>query len=241
MNKVDIIQIDQNSGNPVIETHEYRDVLQKEQTLNHKEVFDYFSTVDKNPHKVDEMLKNLFYQPAMENAYRVSRIEPEDVNGFIAQVLKLPEIDKRNLINDFYASYANAAKANDGFVNGLPTISGEKEWNALGENLTRYPNLKHLQWKLENDKALEQPAPEKIGWGKKIMRWFEKKNIDTKGIKNIAAGVVATVILTPAAMKIMQMTADKDNAKIAKTEQKALQNTNQDMSKVYDMNQNVRS
>ncbi len=244
MKNMEIIHTNPENGNPVVDVHEYRDVLAHEQTLNHKEVFEYFASVTANPHKVDEMLDNLFHQPAMEQAYRLSRIDPDYVEDFIAGVKKFPEIDKRNLINEFYASYARAASAEEGFVDGLSSISGN-EWQSLSENLAKRPNLKHLSLRMmepaENILPPDVKPIEKEGFGKKIMRWFEKKKVDTKGMKNIAAGIAAAVVLTPAAMKLMKLTAKEDFAKIAKNEQKSAQQNNQDMSKVYDMNKNVRS
>ena len=246
------MDIDKNSPDmehPLVNVHEYRGILQEQQTINHKEMHEYFATVNSKPEKVDAMLEDLFHQPAMESVYRRNGIEPGHVDDFIAQIKKFPEIDKRNLLNPFYAAYAYAAKAQEGFVDGISSISG-KEWDNLPEQLMRHLNIKHLQWKIENgNNAAENivspdVAPikdEKVGFGKKIMRWFEKRKISIKGMKSIAAGVAAAVVLSPAAMKLLNLTADKDNAKIAKTEQKAPQSQKQSMAKVYDMSQDIRS
>ena len=247
----EILLLNPDNGLPVIDVHEYRGVLPEEQTLNYADVAKYHRDLaDKkvSNDQLNDMLDNLLRQPIMESAYRRNGIAPSQVDDFIAQGKKLPEFDRKSIIDLNFRSYGNAALSEKGYDDGdnnwKLTISGEKEWDNLGKELIDYPSLKHLSFKMKQ--SAENTAPEvkpieKEGFGKKIKRWFEKRKIDTKGMKNVAAGLAAAVILTPAAMKLMKLTAKEDFAKIAKNEQKTAQSQTQDMSKVYDMNKNVRS
>lgn len=246
----EILLLNPDNGLPVIDVHEYRGVLPEEQTLNYADVVKYHSDLaDKkvSNEQLNDMLDNLLHQPVMESAYRRNGIMPSQVDDFIAQVKRLPEFDRKSIIDLSFRSYGNAALSEKGYNddgnNWKLTISGEKEWDNLGKELIDYPSLKHLSFKIKQ--SAENTAPEvkpieKEGFGKKIKHWFEKRKIDTKGMKNIAAGIAAAVVLTPVAMKLLNLTADKDNAKIAKAV-KAPQQNQQNTGNIYDMNQNVRS
>lgn len=214
---MDIILFNPDNGKPIIDVHEYHGVLPEEQTLDNPDVNKYHSDLAENKvssKQLNDMLDNLMRQPAMESSYRRSGIKPEQINDFIAQVKRLPEIDKRHLIDMFWASYGKAAHAEEGYVNGKLIISGKKEWNDLGRELVNYPNLKNIIRSIEKRKAENQPAPkeEKLSFTQKVMRYIKDKALGT--VKTLATGTCEDIKMAPVReavrtdLKQMNMTKD---------------------------------
>lgn len=212
---------------PIVERGEYRAVLPAEQTLNYKEVEQYYNAISKprtlKAGQVDEMLDNLFKQPIMASVYRQHDIKPEQVEEFIETVKQKPETKKMSLIDQFYASYGLAAHSIDGFKKGELSIAGPREWNALEANLRQAATINK---EIELFAKAQQPIEKTKTTSEKVQNWV-------KDAATIATGVVASVLLTVGAQKLFKLTA-KDDMKKVEAQQKQLsqQDNNQKTAKM---------
>jgi DNA-binding Lrp family transcriptional regulator len=229
--------IENTKGYPLMKSDEYSSVLLAEQKLNYMDINKFSDVTPKefnNEDRMNRILAEILQQPIMAGVYRKNGIKPNEVYDYIGSVQMSSIEDKKDILKQVWIAYAHAAHNNDRAegdkFNGLKIENSE--CNELEKRLSD-PISKLTksmkQFKAEQAKEITREIPTS-SFGKKIVDWFKKNE---KNAKTIAVGVVTAVVLTPAAQKLMQLTAKDDFSKITKTEQKTQQQNNQNMSRIY--------
>jgi len=196
---------------PVLQAGEYKDVLKPQQTLNFQEVakFEQKAGSDNTPtSEMNAMLEDILRQPIMSGAYRQNGIAPQQVEQFIETVKQFPNNRKERMIRQVSALYGLAAHSKTS-ESSLTTLKvTESEWYPLVSSLANASTLRQPM----KEFVTNHKSPEKAkSAGEKIQNWFKEKAADTK---TIAAGIVAAVILTPAARHLLSLTAKEDMKKM---------------------------
>ncbi len=134
---MNIIGENPQTGNPIFNVGEYKDVLQMEQTLNYENVSNYVkATLDKSDdNELNAAIENIFRQPIMAEVYRRNDLKPEFVDEYIASRQQQPAGAKISMMLHLGAIYNDAANSMEEEIN-MPRISGEREWLSLEVKFT---------------------------------------------------------------------------------------------------------
>lgn len=134
---MNIIGENQQTGNPIFNVGEYKDVLQIEQTLNYENISNYVkAALNKGDNEeLDAAIENIFRQPIMAEVYRRNGLKPEFVDEYIASRRQQPAGAKTSMMLHLDAIYNDAANSMEEEFD-MPRISGNREWLSLEVKLT---------------------------------------------------------------------------------------------------------
>lgn len=129
---MEIIGENQQTGNPIFNVGEYKDVLQMEQTLNCDNISNYVkATLNKADSKeLNTAIEHIFRQPIMAGVYRKNGLKPEYVDEYIESRKQQPMGPKISMMLHLGVIYNSAAKSMEEEIN-KPRISGYREWLSL--------------------------------------------------------------------------------------------------------------
>ncbi len=133
---MEILGTNVQTGNPVFNTGEYKDVLPAEQTLNYENIDKYVKAAVNNGSEAElnAAIENVFKQPIMAEVYCKAGIKPEMVDEYIKSRIELPHSAKTTLMINLGAIYHGAANDMESEID-KPRISGDREWLSLETKL----------------------------------------------------------------------------------------------------------